>query len=306
MRAHLPLFHSFSQESLITNKLAILTIATNYMVVGFAEVDFLDAGENDLNPTETAFADYSWFGDVTSYGAAKAIDGNAGTDWVGANESESSSNRLPTKWWCEFSASLNAKKIAIRSRNVNSGFLSNSPAIFQILRWTGIAWQPIKTFFESADWGVSERRVFDISTLQNQSQFNKRLWAVRIHNASDNGSYKSMSTVQIIDNSIDVAQGKKCYGLAGSGNWTAANLVDNNQSTFWASAESNNCRVIIDLGAVYNPTSMSISVRNDGFTNQAPGGLDIEYYDFVNMQWVSVYTTTGLTWTNGETKTFNF
>lgn len=303
MRAHIPILHLFNQKSLITNKIAILTIATNYMVVGFSEVDFLDTNETDLNPIGTAFADYCWYNQTTTLGAGNAFDNNNSSDWVGADSNEFYLYRLPTRWWCEFTAELAIANVAVRCRNIGSVPEYNAPMIFQIMRWTGTAWQPIKAFFET-DWGTGERRIFNIAALENQTQHNKRVWAVNLHNAQNGGAPKSLAAVNFWESGVDIAAGKKVFGETRYGT-PPSNVVDGDINTWWAGGDSTHVRLVLDLGAVHNPTSVSLTSRNDGGYSQAPGDFSIEYFDFITSEWVAVTTVTGLTWSPGETKTIS-
>lgn len=275
-------------------------------VTGLSELEFRGSvGGSDLTGSGTALSGGSGTDNVGSE-AAKAFDNNTGTTWTRTSA---------TNTWVgyDFGVAVTVAEIAITAETTS---LTRSPQAFT-LDWSddGSSWTVADTFTVYG-WLTSQQRVLPETA---PAAGYHRFWRLFV-TSTTGGTQTQIVEIEMRATSGGADQTAAQTGNTGSstgriiasaeaaGN-EAYRAFDNvlTTSTGWfVSSGANQYNAYIFPNAV---TVQEVTVLGSSTTTRSPSALKIEYSDDGDKvgggTWTAAKTSTGLSWTAGETKTFS-
>jgi hypothetical protein len=275
-------------------RLYLTVQATPGVYPSLSEVVFRDSGGT---PISTAGKTLSASSEGFGLPVANAFDGNSTTEWHAGNTT------LPAWVKCDFGAGgeVDVAEILIGGRN---GSDYQSPRDFE-LQWSddNSAWTALFSVTDITSWKANNQKTFPKNALADKSAWRVNVSAVGAGTAVGLSEMEFRTSAGGADTATDPENGIGSSNF-GQDSVSSYNCHDDNTSTEWSSAAGLPQWVGYDWDDESAHEIAEVMMRARGTqATQAPTAFTIEYRNAAGA-WVSVASFSGVSWSNGETKTF--
>lgn len=237
----------------------------------------------------------------SSIATANLFDGDPTTDWF-----TNSSTPYPVTFTFDFGSAKAITQLVLQGRV--SGDTNQDPKDFVVEYKDSLgAWQTWLSVANESVWYANEGKAYDVNGYIN-SYAGTQYVAGRVKCQDQNGGgFFGFSEARFKDsggtNRAIGATFRSFRENGGAGAWTSsANINDNNTTTDAFISAGNDRGFILNWGTLYAITSCELRCRTSQPT-QTPATVDI-YLSPDGVVWFHKSSSTGLSWTGGETKTF--
>lgn len=251
--------------------------------------------------TPSASSEYSG-----TYAASKAFDNDSSTFW------SSASNDYEEWIKYDFGSGndVNIEEIIITNRN--DSYYKESPSCFDLqysdddsiwttyMRWRDVGW----TQGQTQSFNSTNDFIIDGTAGSH------RYWRIRttLVFAEAPGTNAAEIELRMSQGGADqTGSGTPSASTEYSGSYDAAKAFDNNDNTFWSSTGVRAPHWIkydFGVGITKNIVQVSYKIRADGYVNQAPKELALQYSDDDSSWYTLLIVFDEPVWGIGETRTF--
>lgn len=274
-------------------------------VQALAAVELRDAvGGSNIASSATVTASST----LSSNVASNVLDGDPETFWASSQANDGWNEWLTF----DFGGNVVVEEVALTARNTGSDFHQSTLTGALEFSDDGSTWDLAFLFGAVTTYTSGSTKVFSAPPAPDDAPH--RYWEVLTVRATTNGIAVTSSNTAIAELAFrEITGGSNTLsgGTASASDASfgaAANAIDDNGSTFWATVNPSMMqwwRYDYGVGNSANIREVAVTARNDASSHQAPGQIVLRYSDD-GSSWVTKFISEVLptAYTAGQTKVF--